>query len=42
VYCSVDEKVKGVKKTRQEAIDALKSALNAHEIDEHDQGRWRP
>ena len=42
IYCSADEKVKGTKRTRQEAIDALKLGLDAHEIDEHDHGRWKP
>lgn len=35
IYTSVDGKVRGAAETRQEAMDALKKALSAVEVEEH-------
>ncbi len=33
LYCSVDEQVKGTKKTRQQAVEALMEGVGARELD---------
>lgn len=42
LYSSFDKSVGGLKKTRQEAVEALMQGMNAKEIDSYDRGLWRP